>query len=169
MAFVDFFVLICFLVGTLSAVLVAFHPNILYAAVALIFTLLSVAGLYGALGADFIAGVQLAIYVGAVVVVILFAVMMSAEIYKKSFWEGARKFLGPSVMAVLISVGLIKLIKLTTWERVEELNRVAITRHIGEALIGPYALVFEYVAIILLAGLIGAVVVARPEIGEKQK
>lgn len=64
MSFLDLFVGLCFLLGIGSALVVAFHPNILYAAIALIFSLISVSALYASLGADFLAAAQLMIYVG---------------------------------------------------------------------------------------------------------
>jgi len=154
----------CFLMGTLSALLVAFHPNILYAAVSLIFSLLSVAGMYAALGADFLAAAQLIIYVGAIVVVILFAVMMSEDIYRGRLFENFKRFLWPAIFSVVILTGVVKLLLQTNWTGIKEnFDRLPTTKAMGLALVGPYAIVFQYVAIVLLLGLIGAVVVARPE------
>lgn len=160
----DVFVGFCFLMGTLSALLVAFHPNILYAAVSLIFSLLAMAGMYAALGADFLAAAQLIIYVGAIVVVILFAVMMSEDIYRGRLFENLKRFLWPAIFSSVILVGVIKLLLQTKWTDIKEVvERVPTTKAMGQALIGPYAVVFQYVAVVLLLGLIGAVVVARPE------
>lgn len=166
MEIVDLVVLGCFIVGALGAVVVAFHPNILHAAIGLIFSLLSVAGLYGALGADFLAAVQLIIYVGGIIVVILFAVMMSEDIYRAKFFDGLKRFVGPFVLSLGILFALLKMIHATKWQLVENFERVPTTHNIGRALVGPYALVFQYVAIVLLAGLIGAVIVARPHYHE---
>ncbi len=162
MAFVDWFVLFCVLMGSGCAVVVALHPNILYAAISLAFTLLSVAGLYGALGADFLAGVQLIIYVGAVIIVILFAIMMSEDIYKARFIEGLRKMMMPFVLSVLVALALVKLILATNWGESVVPVLAPTTKDIGIALTTSYALPFQFVAIVLLSGLIGATVVARP-------
>jgi len=162
MKFVDLFTLFCSILGASSAALVAFHPNILYAAIALVFSLLSVAGLYGVLGADFLMGVQLIIYVGGIIVVILFAIMMSEHIYRNKFMEGARKFLVPTVASVAVLAVLLKLLEALPNSDGQSLNNLPTTAAMGRALVGPYALPFQYVAIVLLAGLIGAVVVARP-------
>lgn len=165
---VDVIVAACFLVGVVSAVLVAFHPNILYAAVALIFTLLSVAGIYGVLGADFLAAVQLIVYVGGIIIVILFAIMMSENIYKTRFLDGAVKFVVPMLAGILILATSLRAIFQTNWEGVRAvLERPEQTaRPIGLALVGPYALVFQYVVVVLLAGLVGAVIIARPNYQE---
>jgi NADH-quinone oxidoreductase subunit J len=152
------------LMGVVSAALVAFHPNILHAAVSLIFSLLSVAGLYGALGADFLAAAQLIIYVGGIIVVILFAVMMSENIYRTKFLDNGGRFVWPFALSLIILVGLVKMIATTAWQRVDVIDRSALStvESLGRALVGPYALVFQYVSIVLLFGLIGAVIVARP-------
>jgi NAD(P)H-quinone oxidoreductase subunit 6 len=163
MSILDVFVASCMVVGIGSAALVAFQPNILYAAISLIFTLLSVAGLYGALGADFLAAAQLMIYVGGIIVVILFAVMMSENIYKTRFLQNASKLVFPSILAVMGLFGLSSLIMQTRWFKVEFVERFPTTKLIGQALVGPYALAFQYVAVVLLAGLIGAVIIARPD------
>lgn len=163
MALVDVFVACFFVLGVVSAVLVAFHPNILYAAVALIFTLLSVAGIYGVLGADFLAAVQLIVYVGGIIVVILFAIMMSENIYKTRFLDGAVKFVIPGLAGLLVLFLSLRVLYQTQWEGLKTVvERVPTARPIGEALVGPYAVVFQYVVVVLLAGLIGAVVIARP-------
>jgi NAD(P)H-quinone oxidoreductase subunit 6 len=167
MAIVDLFAVFCFLLGAVSAVLVAFHPNILYAAVALIFSLLSVAGLYGVLGADFLAAVQLIIYVGGIIVVILFAVMMSENVYQKKSVLPLKAFAFPFVLSAVILFALLKVLNSFQFNVVESISRENTVELIGKALVGPYALVFQYVAIVLLAGLIGAVVVARPQYGNK--
>jgi len=169
MALVDVFVVFCFLLGASCAALVALHPNILYAAVALIGSLLAVAGLYGALGADFLAAAQLIIYVGGIIVVILFAVMMSENIYRSGFLDGARRVALPFICSVVVLAGLLKLFLKTPWPRVEVVQHQLTVDNIGRALVGPYALVFQYVAIVLLAGLIGAVVVARPSYQKTDK
>lgn len=166
MSLSDLFVLVCFLVGAVSAALVALHPNVLYAAIALVFSLLSVGGLYAAMGADFLAGAQLMIYVGGIIVVILFAIMMSENIYRKKFLDGANRFWAPFIAAFLILMGLLKLLRETPWTLADKVSFLPTSEAIGRALVGPYALVFQYVSIVLLAGLIGAVVVARPHYHE---
>jgi NAD(P)H-quinone oxidoreductase subunit 6 len=171
MSISDIFTLVCVLLGVLSAVLVAFHPNVLYAAIALVFSLLSVAGVYGVLGADFLAATQLIIYVGGIIVVMLFAIMMSENIYQKRFLDNVSKSIVPLTLCLLIGFGLMRLVVKTNWPVSDVLNQVrsSSVAAIGKALVGPYALPFEYVSIVLLVGLIGAVVVARPRYSEDDR
>lgn len=167
MSMLDFFALASGLAAVFTASLVAFHPNILYAAVALTFTLLSVAGLYATLGADFVAAVQLIIYVGGIIVVILFAIMMSENIYRTRFLDNARKYLLPTILGGLLFAVLFKLISKANLPVVQVPKRVPVSGPIGEAFVQQYALPFEYVALLLLLGLVGAVIVARPNYKEK--
>ncbi len=163
----DIFALLLGLATVLTAALVAFHPNILYAAVALTFSLLSIAGLYATLGADFIAGVQLIIYVGGIIVVILFAIMMSENFYRTRFLDNARKILAPLGFGIVLFAVLVRFITQANIPLVEKPVRVPVSGPIGEAFIQQYALPFEYVALLLLVGLVGAVIVARPNYKEK--
>jgi NADH-quinone oxidoreductase subunit J len=162
MTLADIFVLLCFVLGVVGAFFTAFHPNILYAAISLIGALVSVAGLYGALGADFLAAAQLIIYVGGILIVILFAVMMSEDIYKRRFFEGAKKYVVPVLASAITFFGLAKITLKADWSNVTKPDFEPTARAMGWALVGPYALVFQYVVVVLLAGLIGAVIIARP-------
>jgi NADH:ubiquinone oxidoreductase subunit 6 (subunit J) len=170
MSGLDCFVLAMFALGIAGAFFTAFHPNILYAAISLIATLGAVAGIYAALGADFLAATQLIIYVGGILIVILFAVMMSESIYKKRFAGEAKKYLIPSGVSILFLTLLFKLLFSADWGEIAELSQSqdGVTLQMGQALARPYALPFQYVAIVLLFGLIGAVVIARPHIGKKR-
>lgn len=167
MTLLDFFALAAGLAAVLTGAFVAFHPNILYAAIALTFSLLSVAGLYAVLGADFVAGVQLIIYVGGIIIVILFAIMMSENIYRTRFLDQAQKYVGPIFFSGLLFYVLMRMISQLVVPLVKVPNRVPVSREIGRAFITQYALPFEYIALLLLVGLIGAVVVARPNYKEK--
>jgi NADH:ubiquinone oxidoreductase subunit 6 (subunit J) len=171
MSGLDIFVLFMFAFGIAGAFFTAFHPNILYAAISLIGTLGAVAGLYAGLGADFLAATQLIIYVGGILIVILFAVMMSEDIYKKRFAGEAQKYLLPSIISVALLILLFKLLFSADWGELVQLSQTqdGVTLQMGQALSRPYALPFQYVAVVLLFGLIGAVVIARPHIGKKRR
>lgn len=166
MKLIDIFTLLIGISTVLTSSIVAFHPNILYAAISLTFTLISVAGFYVVLGADFLAAVQLIIYVGGIIVVILFAIMMSENIYRARFLDQARKYLAPIVFSTAIFWVLFKLISRTQFSLVADPVRVPISESVGVALTTLYALPFEYIALFLLVGLVGAVIVARPDYKE---
>lgn len=164
MALVDLFVAGCFLAGICGAFFTAFHPNIMYAAISLILTLMSVSGLYGALGADFLAAAQLIIYVGGILIVILFAIMMSPDIYNRRFAENAKKYIVPAGASFVVFLGLATMIRKMNWAGSTMPDFEPTSRAMGWALVGPYAVPFQYVVMVLLMGLVGAVVIARPAI-----
>src|SRR5438132_370765 len=86
----------------ISALIVAFHPNILYASIGLLFTFLGVAVLFLYAGADFLAGVQLIVYAGGVTILILFAIMLTQWLYQVKLKDiGAKLFL-PLVTAFIL-------------------------------------------------------------------
>lgn len=153
----------------LSAVLVAFHPNILYATVFLLFSFLGVAGLFLFAGADFVAGVQVVVYVGGVTILILFAIMLTRALYAAKFQEIKTK--------VGISIGVLLLAVVPfLWKALEQVLKIAgdhppfneevfamapKTESIGNALLTQYLLPFEAITILLLGSLVGAVYLAR--------
>jgi NADH-quinone oxidoreductase subunit J len=166
MKMVDLFTLLLGIGAVVTSSIVAFHPNILYAAISLTFTLISVAGFYVVLGADFLAAVQLIIYVGGIIVVILFAIMMTENIYRARFLDQARKYMAPIIFSSALFWVLFKLISKTQFSLVADPVRGPISGSVGVALTTLYALPFEYVALFLLVGLVGAVIVARPDYKE---
>jgi NAD(P)H-quinone oxidoreductase subunit 6 len=140
---------------------VAFSRNIVRSAFALLATFLGVAGLYALLAADLVAVIQLLVYVGGVLVVILFAVMLTARIAdvrvsNQSLGRAAALALMVPVTAVLVWVAA----EVPLAAR-QSPPTYPTTAPIGDALLGPYVLPFEAVSVLLVAALIGAVALAR--------
>lgn len=143
-----------------SAGIVALSRNIIYSTIALLGTFLGIAGLYIQLSADFLAAVQVLVYVGGTLTLILFAVMLTARI---SDLQGSNKwrarwpaFLG--IMVLLLIIG--RVMANAAWP---EQVRPAMpsTAKLGHALLSEYMLPFEVGSIVLLAAMVGAVVLAR--------
>jgi NAD(P)H-quinone oxidoreductase subunit 6 len=143
-----------------SAVVVAFARNLMHSAVALLGTLAGVAGLYVLLAADFLAAVQVLVYVGGTLILFLFAAMLTSRIDQvaTSNAPGPRKlaFFATSLLVVAISSVAIR----TMWPT-QPLVSVPSTAKLGHALLGEYVLPFELASLVLLAALVGAVTVAR--------
>lgn len=143
---------------------VTLSRNILYSALGLLSALLGVAGLYVLLSADFLAITQLLIYIGGVLVLVLFAVMLTNRITdvnvsntSAGLYGGVLIFL--AVFPVLLTVALI-----TPWRSVAPGDLAHTTASLGNALLTHWLLPFEVASLILLATLIGAIVIARKEI-----
>ena len=162
----DIFFYIFAAVTLVSASVVVFSRNLLYSAFSLIFTLSGVAALYALLGADFLAVTQVLVYVGGILVLILFGVMFTQRIYDlkaeaTSFKRGRAALLG-----LVIAAGLIALVRSVDWpQRAGALEPTS--SRIGNLLLSEYLLPFEVISVLLLVVLIGAVVVGKKEVEEE--
>jgi NAD(P)H-quinone oxidoreductase subunit 6 len=149
-----------------SAMMVAFSRNIVYSAFSLLGTFAGVAGLYVFLGADFVAAVQLLIYVGGILVLILFAVMLTHRITDVQITNrAAGRIPGVLVVGVLVYL-LVETVRETPWTKAKEVVYAATTSKIGDLFLDTYLLPFELASLVLLAALIGAAVISRKEIKE---
>ena len=144
-----------------SAFWVVFSPNLIHSAVSLLFTLFGTAGLYIFLYADFIAGTQIVIYVGGILVLIIFGVMLTSKIDSPSIASSsANQFIG-GMGAFAIFVIQVAVIFNTPWSIGAEQSRDATVAAIGKLLLTDYLLPFEIISILLLAALMGAALLSR--------
>ena len=165
------------LVTVVSAVMVVTARNILHAAFSLCLTFLGVAAIYVFLHADFVAAVQLIVYVGGILVLIMFAVMFSSNVVEDTA-EGGRNKLGMGFGAIF-ALSMFAAVYLLTNKLAAPLAAVnkfggeafaptvsveAGQTGIGHLLMGQYLLPFEVASILLLATLVGAVVIVRKEL-----
>ena len=178
-------------VGALGVVMV---PDLFRAALLLIVVFIAVAGFFILLSAEFLAVVQVLIYVGAIAILIIFAVMLTRDVQHGNLPN--RMQLPAAVLAALLFAALVAGAVDTQWEflpaeqqeRVDLVQTSAVTtltgdvlteagitapeeqsevQHAGLAdlLISDYVLPFEAVSVLLLAALIGALVLVRPNPG----
>jgi NAD(P)H-quinone oxidoreductase subunit 6 len=149
-----------------SAAMVAFSRNIIHSAFSLLGTFAGVAGIYVFLGADFVAGVQVLVYVGGILVLILFAVMLTHRITDVQITNRSAGRIPALVAVAILFVLLVQSIGETPWAKAKEVVYKATTGSIGDLFLRDYLLPFELASLVLLAALIGAVVLARQEIKE---
>ena len=160
----DFMFVVFAAVALLGGLVVAFHQSIVHSAFGLVASLFGVAGLYWTLGADFLGGLQVLIYVGGVTVLLLFAVMLSTR-------DSTRMALGRYVLVAPV-IGLVGMFLFQAYQGVHqvvsELGRPPgepqpTSPQFGELFLARdgYLLPFELIAVLLLLVLIGAVTVAR--------
>jgi NADH-quinone oxidoreductase subunit J len=149
-------------VTVVSGVLVAVLPNIIHSAVALLFSFIGVAGLYVFLSADFLAATQLLIYVGGILVLILFAVFLSSRISSVKMSNPSRFIIPAAAVFVGMTAGLIYVLTRAEWNLSEVPEYGPTTARIGELLMTKYLLPFEVASVLLLAALIGAALLSRP-------
>lgn len=151
-------------ISVVGAAGVAFSRNIIYSALSLMISFTGVAGLYVLLNADFIAGVQVLLYVGGVLVLTLFAVMLTQGIQDV---EVSNRSVGWPI-ALLITAGTFTLLYRAamdaTWWAGEGEEVASSVHAVGDLLLSEYILPFEVASIVLLAVLVGAVVLTRKEV-----
>jgi NADH-quinone oxidoreductase subunit J len=149
-------------VGGLAGVLVVTSRNIVHAALWLVVALASVAGVFLLLAAPFVAFVQVIIYVGAIVVLILFGLMLTrAPVGRRVLDNSLRARIGALVIGGSV-FAMLTWFMVDAWSGERITNRAATsTAALGTAIFRNYVLPFEAVSILLLAALIGAIVLAR--------
>ena len=151
------------LVAVASAVLVVTTRNMVHAALWLVVTLGSVAGVYLVLAAEFLAWVQVLIYVGAVVVLLLFALMLTKAPTGPQPDINARRVVPSAVVAGLVGALLVTTV-VSGFSGVEiDLDRTVVgsAHTTGATVFERWVLPFEVLSVLLLAALIGAIVLSR--------
>lgn len=159
---ITFYFLAALIIG-FSAVVV-FSKNIMYSAFALLFTLFGVAGLYILLSADFLAVTQLMLYIGGILVLIIFGVVLTSKITGidvKSGSLGTLQLVASGFICLVIAASLIFTFVSTNWhlEASEEVDSTV--EQIGNELLTNYLLAFEAASMLLLLAIVGAALIAR--------
>ncbi|WP_330204541.1 NADH-quinone oxidoreductase subunit J [Cyanobacterium sp. Dongsha4] len=169
--FVAFVILSLLMIG--GALGVVLFENIVYSAFLLGGVFLSISGLYILLNADFVAAAQILIYVGAINVLILFAIML---VNKTEVYQQVRGRLIRQVSTALVCVGLFALlgtmVLATPWQLSETSPAVVENTivAIGKHFFSDYLLPFEIASVLLLMAMVGAIILARRDlIPEAQK
>ena len=145
------------------AAMVAFSRNIVYSAFALVGALMGVAGIYVLLAADFVAMVQVLVYVGGILVLTIFAVMLTQGIADVTVSNRAVGRSPALIVTALAGSVMLYATLQTPWHLASRVSVSATTYGIGNAFLGTYVLPFELASLVLLAALIGAVVISRQD------
>lgn len=150
-----------------SALAVVTFRNIVHAAFALMVTLFGVAGLYVFLQADFLAATQVIVYVGGILVLILFGVMMtSGRLEMRIHIERGQLLLGAGISIALLMLLLTVIAKMPVWKNLTDAGTSEpTTEKIGTMILtDKFLLPFEVVSVLLLVALIGAALISRKEV-----
>jgi len=147
-------------VGGLSMVTAA---NMVRSALSLVLALASVAIVFLLLSADFLAMVQVLIYVGAIMVLMLFAIMLTPQqVELPAMAEQGQHVAAGLVAAAIAAISLYAIFSHPWNLRPTPLN-VPTSNQIGELMMSTYVLPFEIASLLLTAGMIGAIVIARED------
>ena len=150
------------LITVISAFVVVFSRNIIYSAFSLVFTFFGVAGLYVLLHADFLAVTQVLIYVGGILVLLLFGVMLTNKAVNVEMKTGTLNTVPALVIAAVIA-GTLSGLFYSTWSEqgTPASTFQTTTKTLGELLMTSYLLPFEVASVVLLVALIGAAWMSR--------
>jgi len=152
------------LIGSYAAIRIVTTRNVVHAALYLVLTLAMVAATYLLAGAEFVAWVQVLIYVGAIVVLVLFALMLTKAPIGREALDNQQR-VAAAVVSLGVLAGLAFLIQGAFHGARIDVQGTK-TVQMGASLFSGFVLPFEVVSILLLAALIGAVVIARKDEAE---
>jgi NADH-quinone oxidoreductase subunit J len=143
-----------------GAALAVFPRNILYNVLGLALALAGVAGLYLYLGSFFIAMMQLLIYVGAITIAIVFAIMLSRPLHLEVPQRRVPKVAAAVAASSLFLLAILGVVAKTKWVAAAERSSDWSVETLGHLLLTRYDLVFEMISVVLLVAIIGAIVTA---------
>jgi len=152
------------LIVIISAGGIAFSRKMMYSAFSLLFTFFGVAGLYVLLNADFIAVTQIMVYIGGILILIIFGIMLTSKFTDLQIKSGTTGIVQITFATITTLVGAIFLIVTyfnTEWYQQPLVSVTTTVEPIGMLLMTKYFLAFQIAAILLLIAFIGAAKIAR--------
>ncbi len=135
--------------------------NIYYAALFFSASLSGMAGYFVLLNAGFLAAVQIVVYVGAIAVLILFAIMLSRHVMTMNEQQTNRQTWLAAITSSLLFVALLAIFRQINWPLSSAMPTGDALMLLGLSFLGSYVIPFEVVSVLLLVSLIGAIILAR--------
>jgi len=135
--------------------------NVFHNALFMILSFIGVAALYVLLEAEFLAVVQILVYVGAISILIIFTVMLSRRLMAGDQSQRNSQWWIAAIVSVALFLGLGFMLLKVTWPAVAEELPKDIIASLGESFMGTYVLPFEVASVILLVALVGSIMIAR--------
>jgi len=158
---IAFWALAVMLVG--AALAVVLSKNLFHAVLWLALALTGTAGVFLLLDAEFLAAVQLLLYAGGIITIVVFAIVVTERLIGERISQTNRRIAGGAV----VSFALLSVIVSSITQQPLSLTRPPIsgdlTRAVGEGVLTRYALPFELLALLMVAALLAAIYFARPE------
>ena len=145
-------------VAILATVMVITSYNMIHALIYLVVSFLAVAVVFFVLGAPFIAALEIIIYAGAIVVLVIFVIMMlnlrDETVAQEKTWLTREIFLFPAILSFILLAELIYIITAAGSTSFDQ--PVISAKEVGMSLYGPYVIGVELCGILLMAGIVGA-------------
>ena len=158
---VVFWVLAVLLIG--SAFSVVLTKNLFHSVLWLALSLTATAGIFLALDAEFLAAVQLLLYAGGVITIVVFAIVVTERLVGERITQVSRRIVVGVVLAGALMLAVLRFIRGADLPLERPVIAVDVTRVLGQVLMTEFVLPFELLAVLLLVGLLGALYFARPE------
>ncbi|MFC2030195.1 NADH-quinone oxidoreductase subunit J [Chloroflexota bacterium] len=150
-------------VALIGAVGVVASRNLFRAALFLVLSFVGVAGFYILLDAGILGMIQLLVYVGAISILIIFAIMVSRRLMAPDYVARNEQWIGGLVVAIALFAVLTVILVSVTWPTSVASVADDLISLLGESLVTPemFLLPFEVASVLLLVALVGAVIIAR--------
>jgi NADH-quinone oxidoreductase subunit J len=146
-----------------SALAVVLTKNLFHSVLWLALALTGTAGVFLTLDAEFLAAVQLLLYAGGVITIVVFAIVVTERLVGERLSQTNRRIGGGAIVSLALGVALVRIIRGAALPATAPPMPEDVTRRIGDTLLTHSALAFELLAVLLVTALIGAIYFARPE------
>ena len=158
---VAFWGLAVLLIG--SALSVVLTKNLFHSVLWLALSLTAMAGIFLALDAEFLAAVQLLLYAGGVITIVVFAIVVTERLVGDRITQVSRHIVTGVVLSGALLLAVLRFLRGADLPVERPVIAVDVTRALGYVLMTEFVLPFELLAVLLLVGLLGALYFARPE------
>lgn len=158
---IAFAVLALTLVG--SALMVVLSTNLFHAVLWLALALTGTAGVFLLLEAEFLAAVQLLLYAGGIITIVVFAIVVTERLVGERISQTSRRIAAGAVVATALLAVIVNTVAQGPAVDAPPPLTADLTQRIGETVLTRYALPFELLALLMVAALLGAIYFARPD------
>ena len=158
---IAFWSLAVILVG--SALAVVLSKNLFHAVLWLALALTGTAGIFLLLDAEFLAAVQLLLYAGGVITVVVFAIVVTERLVGERLSQTSRHLAGGGIVAAALLWLIVRAIGARSLTMTRPAIEGDVTRLVGESVLTKFVLPFELLGVLMLAAMLGAMYFARPE------
>jgi NADH-quinone oxidoreductase subunit J len=146
-----------------SALAVVLAKNLFHAVLWLALALTGTAGIFLLLNAEFLAAVQLLLYAGGIVTIVVFAIVVTERLVGERLSQTNRRVAAGAVVSIAMGVAIISSLLRQPLELPPTTAPDNVTQAVGEAVLTRFVLPFELLALLMLAAMLGAIYFARPE------
>lgn len=161
MGLADLIFLLILLVTAVGALITILSGSLIYAMLGLVATMFGIAGLYVYLNAPFLAMMQILIYVGAITILIAFAIMLVGPLsMRPKEWTTPVKFIVSLVVTLFTFLLFLKVIVTAPLQKPGAAAFTATTKDIGRSIFDTYVLPFELISLLIVVSIVGAIMLA---------